>query len=190
MSITDDDVENSGLDMLLIQRRRIVNNAKNKALTFKNLIEQEFHSRGNLAYSLVYSPEGFDDDLGFIEEDEEMSRRIHEYTKIIMDLALFKKGYFENMRHADKGTSYMVKVVGPSAQDRHVKLNDFKSTAWKAETVDKVLPALFGEMSRIFTLKGYAADKNFENYDFKYIENGQNFQIFEKVYYRFFELFI
>lgn len=104
-----------------------------------------------------------------------------EYTKIIMDLALFKKGYFENMRHADKGTSYMVKVVGPSAKDRHVKLNDFKSTAWKAETVDKVLPALFGEMSRIFTLKGYAADKNFENYDFKYIENGQNFQIFEKV---------
>lgn len=85
MSITDDDVENSGLDMLLIQRRRIVNNAKNKALTFKNLIEQEFHSRGNLDYSLVYSPEGFDDDLGFIEDDEEMSRRIHEYTKIISD---------------------------------------------------------------------------------------------------------
>ena len=104
-----------------------------------------------------------------------------EYTKIIMDLALFKKGYFENMRHADKGTSYMVKVVGPSAQDRHVKLNDFKSTAWKAETVDKVLPALYGEMSRISILKGYAADKNFENYDFKYNENGQNYQIFEKI---------
>ncbi len=104
-----------------------------------------------------------------------------EYTKMIMDLALFKKGYFENMRHADKGTSYMVKVVGPSAQDRHVKLNDFKTTAWKSETVDKVLPALFGEMSRISILKGYAADKNFENYDFKYIENGQNFQIFEKI---------
>ncbi|MCH1611702.1 MAG: hypothetical protein L7S72_00250, partial [Flavobacteriales bacterium] len=104
-----------------------------------------------------------------------------EYTKMIMDLALFKKGYFENMRHADKGTSYMVKVVGPSAQDRHVKLNDFKTTAWKSETVDKVLPALFGEMSRISILKGYAADKNFENYDFKYIENGQRFQIFEKI---------
>lgn len=104
-----------------------------------------------------------------------------EYTKIIMDMALFKKGYYENMRHADKGTSFMIKVVGPTAQDRHVKLNDFKSTAWKSETVDKVLPALFGEMSRISILQGYDSDKNFENYDFNYIKNGQNFQIFQKI---------
>ena len=118
------------------------------------------------------------------EQNEEVqgksSASADEYTKIIMDMALFKKGYFENVRHADKGTSYMVKLVGPTAQDRHVKLNSFKTLDWQNVTVDAMLPALHAEMSRISILKGYEKD-GIENYDFKYLKNGQKFQAFDKI---------
>lgn len=74
------------VEMLLLERKRIIHKAFNKIEMFRKIIEEEFNKKGTLKYSLVYVPEGIepnyekDDDQNETVEDIKL---INEYTKVI-----------------------------------------------------------------------------------------------------------
>ncbi|MDF2833022.1 DEAD/DEAH box helicase family protein [Chryseobacterium indoltheticum] len=74
------------VEMLLLERKRIIHKAFNKLEKFKEIVSSEFESRGYLKYSLVYVPEGiepnYEQDDNAVEENGDI-RLINEYTKII-----------------------------------------------------------------------------------------------------------
>lgn len=78
MNMIDDEENKDQLEMLLLKRRRIVNNASNKFAVFDEVINQNFKDLGDLRYSLVYSPEGFD--------DANNDRRLYNYSRVIRDI--------------------------------------------------------------------------------------------------------
>ena len=79
------------LEILLLKRKRIIHKAKNKLPKFKTIINQEFNKRGNLKYTLIYTPEGVlenNDNIlrdNYIENDEDIYL-IDQYTKAITDI--------------------------------------------------------------------------------------------------------
>lgn len=94
------------VEMLLLKRKRIVHKAINKKGIFKNIIESEFIKRGNLKYTLIYVPEGVEnnfevDDLD--AETEEDIILIDEYTKIVSgtDDSLMIKKFTANSKNRD-----------------------------------------------------------------------------------------
>jgi hypothetical protein len=74
----------------------------------------------------------------------------------------------------------MIKVTGVGAADHFIPLNQFKTDGWEDSTVKQMLPALHAEMARIFELKKYATEESIQ-YDLDYLNDGQNFQIFDKI---------
>lgn len=78
MNLIDQKEDNEQLEMLLLQRRRIVNNATNKLAVFHDVVEKNLKTIGNLKYSLVYSPEGVDIDNN--------DRRLYNYSRVIRDI--------------------------------------------------------------------------------------------------------
>jgi superfamily II DNA or RNA helicase len=74
------------VEILLLERKRIIHKAHNKLAVFKKILEEEFSERGNLKYTLVYVPEGiepnYDDVDDFIEDIEDISL-INEYTRAV-----------------------------------------------------------------------------------------------------------
>lgn len=56
------------LTALLLARKRIIHKAFNKTLIFRNIIKDQFKTKGNLKYTLVYVPEG-NDPNDFFETD-------------------------------------------------------------------------------------------------------------------------
>jgi hypothetical protein len=111
-------------------------------------------------------------------------------TKILMDLNLGMAGGFELMRHADKGTSYAVKIDGPIAgnvnsTDSYIPMKAFVETAgYQNLTYERVLPHLIAELKRMRVMKGLAdqveAGENLA-YDYFYIKEGQDFHAFDNV---------
>lgn len=76
------------VEMLLLERKRILHKAKNKKEVFRNVLETEFNRRKNLKYSLIYVPEGLDDDYSTIDahdESEDDMSLIDGYTRIVGD---------------------------------------------------------------------------------------------------------
>lgn len=71
---------NSALDMLLLQRKRILHKAHNKLQVFKEIIREVFNAQGSLKYTLVYVPEGYSD------ENESSQHLIDEFTRAIREL--------------------------------------------------------------------------------------------------------
>jgi superfamily II DNA or RNA helicase len=65
---------------LLMKRKRIIHKAENKIAVFKRIIKEEFGKRGNLKYSFVYVPEGFDNKS--LEEE----RILQQYNQAIMQV--------------------------------------------------------------------------------------------------------
>ena len=111
-------------------------------------------------------------------------------TKILMDLHLAQAGGFELVRHADKGTSYAVKIDGPingntNSTDSYVPLSAFVETAaYQNVTYERVLPHLIAELKRMREMKKLA--KRVETgetlaYDYFYIKEGQEFHAFDNV---------
>lgn len=91
------------VEMLLLKRKRIVHKAINKKDEFKKIVESEFIKRGNLKYTLVYVPEGIENN--FEEDDidaesEEDIILIDEYTKIVSstDESLMIKKFTANSK--------------------------------------------------------------------------------------------
>jgi superfamily II DNA or RNA helicase len=74
------------VDMLLLKRKRILHKAINKKKEFKEIIESEFVNRGNLKYTLIYVPEGVENNYELVDIDSESEEDIvliDEYTKIV-----------------------------------------------------------------------------------------------------------
>ncbi len=89
------------VEILLLERKRIIHKAHNKLAVFKNILDEEFNERGNLKYTLVYVPEGvepnYDDVDDFIEDQEDISL-INEYTRAVSstDSSIMVKQYTSN----------------------------------------------------------------------------------------------
>jgi superfamily II DNA or RNA helicase len=74
------------VEMLLMKRKRIIHKAENKKPAFSSIIKEEYKSRGNLKYTLVYVPEGID--ANFVENDhgtesEDDLNLIDQYTRMV-----------------------------------------------------------------------------------------------------------
>lgn len=91
---------------LLIERKRIVHKAKNKLSKLKNLLS----GGHNFKYTFIYVPEGTEVnyDVEDIKEEEEDSKIISDYLKIVKDL------------------KYRAKTVTGTQNDRENSLNRFK----------------------------------------------------------------
>ena len=91
---------------LLIERKRIVHKAKNKLSKLKNLLSSDH----NFKYTFIYVPEGTEVnyDVEDIKEDEEDSKIISDYLKVVKDL------------------KYRAKTVTGTQNDRENSLNRFK----------------------------------------------------------------
>ncbi|MBP7508994.1 MAG: DEAD/DEAH box helicase family protein [Prolixibacteraceae bacterium] len=101
------------VDILLLQRKRIIHKAVNKKTIFRQIVHNEFRNKGNLKYSLIYVPEGLEPDYSKIdeyEEDEEEFRLINEYTRIVKDI----------------DESIMVKQYTSQTQGKDDIINDFE----------------------------------------------------------------
>lgn len=89
------------VEILLLERKRIIHKAHNKLEVFKKILDEEFHERGNLKYTLVYVPEGvepnYDDVDDFIEDQDDISL-INEYTRAVSntDNTVMVKQYTSN----------------------------------------------------------------------------------------------
>lgn len=109
------------LTSLLLARKRIIHKAANKYNLFKQIIEERYEEKKNLAYTLVYVPEGnkpdylpdtgLYDETGDEELDKDSNHLIDIYTKAVMNL---------NER-------ITVKKFMSGQKDRDVLLNKFAS---------------------------------------------------------------
>ena len=86
------------VEMLLLERKRIIHKAKNKKSAFKKILESEFYKRGNLNYTLIYVPEGVEanyDDVDVLTEDPDEIKLINEYTRVVsaIDSSIMVKQY-------------------------------------------------------------------------------------------------
>lgn len=86
---------NDVLMALLLKRKRIIHKAKQKEEIFKSILEERFHEKGNLKYTLVYVPEGNKPDstadvfdtLDNLEADEDSAHLIDLYTQIVCSIS-------------------------------------------------------------------------------------------------------
>ena len=89
------------VEILLLERKRIIHKAHNKLAVFKNILDEEFSERGNLKYTLVYVPEGVEpnyDDVDDFIEDQDDIKLINEYTRAVssIDNSVMVKQYTSN----------------------------------------------------------------------------------------------
>lgn len=84
------------LTLLLLKRKRIIHKALNKREVFKQIINDRFHEKGNLKYTLVYVPEGnkpdndkadYFDTNESVTVDEDSEHLIDIYTQIVQDVS-------------------------------------------------------------------------------------------------------
>jgi superfamily II DNA or RNA helicase len=85
------------VQMLLMKRKNIIHKAQNKLNAFKSLMEDEFKKSGNLAHTLVYVPEGEENDFAVNDQisiDEDVSL-INKYTSIVsrIDPSIFVRQF-------------------------------------------------------------------------------------------------
>jgi ERCC4-related helicase len=89
--------------MLLLKRKRILHKAINKKDEFKEIVKSEFEKRGNLNYTLVYVPEGVENNFEEVDIDAESDEDIiliDEYTRIVSttDESLMVKKFTSNSK--------------------------------------------------------------------------------------------
>ena len=82
-----DDKASASVEMLLMQRKRIIHKAQNKLAAFESILNEIIMKRGNIDYTLVYAPEGYYADAE-IDEDTfpdlpDDSRIIDFYANIV-----------------------------------------------------------------------------------------------------------
>jgi superfamily II DNA or RNA helicase len=102
------------VEMLLLDRKRIIHKAFNKKNVFKEILVSEYVKRGNLNYTLIYVPEGIENN--FEEDDidaetEEDIVLIDEYTKIVNNTS----------------DTLMIKKFTANSKNREDILKDFES---------------------------------------------------------------
>jgi superfamily II DNA or RNA helicase len=87
---------NPVLTALLLARKRIIHKAFNKLSVFRNLLEEQYEKKANLKYTLVYVPEGNDQNDYFemdyfsqkdeIENDTDTVHLIDAFTKVVKSI--------------------------------------------------------------------------------------------------------
>lgn len=95
------------LETLLLIRKKIIHKANNKKEAFKNILEKEFERKGNLNYTLVYAPEGIDNNFSEVESEFEGSEDIillDEYSRIVRDIDnnIMVSQFIANTQNRDK----------------------------------------------------------------------------------------
>lgn len=82
--------DNPFIQMKLLQRKRIIHKAANKLSVFKEILQNEFSLRNNLKYTLVYVPEGIQDNEDELaeeyNEDMEDEKNIDLYTRTVREI--------------------------------------------------------------------------------------------------------
>ncbi|MBK7058594.1 MAG: DEAD/DEAH box helicase family protein [Leptospiraceae bacterium] len=76
-------------EKLLLLRKRIIHKANNKKKAFREIIEIEFKRKGNLKYTLVYAPEGIENNYSDVEteiESQDDIKLLDEYSRIVRDI--------------------------------------------------------------------------------------------------------
>ncbi|MCL3779508.1 DEAD/DEAH box helicase [Prolixibacteraceae bacterium JC049] len=71
--------DSDAVNFLKIKRKRIIHKAENKLPVFRQIVRDEFKERGNLKYTFVYVPEGYDNN----QEDQKI---ISQYNQAIMSV--------------------------------------------------------------------------------------------------------
>lgn len=104
----------SGVEFLLLARKRIVHKAASKLSAFVQIVHHEFELKGNLKYTLVYVPEGIE--ANYEEDDidadsEEDLRLIDAYTREV----------------SNTDFTVMVRQFTSGSKDRGQLLKDFES---------------------------------------------------------------
>jgi hypothetical protein len=111
-------------------------------------------------------------------------------TKMLLDLHLSQAGGFEMMRHADKGTSYAVKIDGAisgntNSIDSYIPMSAFaERSAYQQLTFNRVLPHLVAELKRIRKMDKLRKDVEAGipiEFDYKYIKEGLKLSAFDNV---------
>lgn len=95
------------VEMLLLERKRIIHKAANKLKVFENILNEEFERKGNLKYSLVYVPEGTEPNYNEIDdyvENNEDVRLIDEFTRAVSrtDSSVMVKQYTSKTNNRDE----------------------------------------------------------------------------------------
>lgn len=111
------------VDYLLLARKRLVHKAANKKHIFEQIINDEFDKRGNLKYTLVYVPEGLDNDDGDDDHDVHTFDDQDELQENAEELSLIDE-YTKLIRAVDP--SIMVKQYTAKTGDRPQTIKDFQ----------------------------------------------------------------
>ncbi len=102
------------VEKLLLERKRIIHKAHNKLNVFKEILSDEFCTKGSLKYTLVYVPEGiepnYEDFDDYIEKSEDVSL-INKYTRAV----------------SRTDSSIMVKQYTSKTKDRDQVINNFQN---------------------------------------------------------------
>lgn len=95
-SVSDSFKSNPILTALLLARKRIIHKAFNKISSFKHILKEQYEKNGCLKYTLVYVPEGNDENDYFenehiftqdeIEDDNDTAHLIDVYTRAVKDI--------------------------------------------------------------------------------------------------------
>jgi len=68
---------------LLMRRKRIIHKCDNKRFSFSNILKEELKLKGNLKYTLVYAPEGKEQDFSESDQLENEEKLIEQYSRIV-----------------------------------------------------------------------------------------------------------
>jgi len=68
---------------LLMRRKRIIHKCDNKRFSFSNILKEELKLKGNLKYTLVYAPEGKEQDFSESDDHESEEKLIEQYSRIV-----------------------------------------------------------------------------------------------------------
>jgi superfamily II DNA or RNA helicase len=99
------------VQMLLMRRKNIIHKAQNKLLAFKSIMEEEFSKTGNLSHTLVYVPEGDENEFATndqISDDDDVAL-INKYTSLVSNI----------------DSSIFVRQFTGKTKDREVVLREF-----------------------------------------------------------------
>ena len=95
------------VEILLLERKRIIHKAEEKLLVFNEIVNDEFSNKGNLKYTLVYVPEGIEPDYEKTDksiEEEQDIKLINEFTRTVssVDPSIMVKQYTSNTSNREE----------------------------------------------------------------------------------------
>lgn len=109
-----DEKASSQVEMLLMQRKRIIHKAHNKLEQFERILNEIIARRGRIDYTLVYAPEGY---YGDSEVDEEAFADLTEENRII--------DFYANIVRRVSPTTTLTQYTSNSA-DKDLVLRQFE----------------------------------------------------------------